>query len=123
MRPAETFVVATVSREMEEELERLATHAVVAWLGRDRPDVDVDKVKKAFCYQFGVRTSDISVVRNFPEDFLVTFTHRHHRDAPVACRDFPYGSLDIRIREWQPMTHGDCGGTADLIQAKYTCYH
>ncbi|KAJ1287526.1 hypothetical protein BS78_02G017000 [Paspalum vaginatum] len=50
---------------------------------------------------------DVSVVKSFPEDFLVTFTHRHHRDAAVACRDFPYGSLDIRIREWQPMTHGD----------------
>lgn len=99
MRPSETFAIAAPSSEMDQELERLAAHAVVAWLGRVRPDVDVDKVKKAFCYQFGVRAGDISVVKCFPEDFLVTFTHRHHRDAAVACRDFPYGSIDIRIRE------------------------
>ncbi|KAJ1263329.1 hypothetical protein BS78_09G175800 [Paspalum vaginatum] len=104
MRPSETFAVVAASSDMELELERLSTHAVVAWLGGSRPDVGLDKVKKAFCHQFGVRPSDIEVARHHPADFLVTFTHQHHRDAAVDRRDFPFGNLDFRVRRWQLVT-------------------
>jgi hypothetical protein len=48
-----------------------------------------------------VRTEDIKVARSPPGDFLVTFTHRHHREAVVATRDFLHNNLDFRIRPWQ----------------------
>lgn len=49
-RPSETFAVAASTGDMEAELERLSTHAVVAWLGRDRPEVSADRMKRAFCH-------------------------------------------------------------------------
>ncbi|KAG2619724.1 hypothetical protein PVAP13_3NG131801 [Panicum virgatum] len=106
-RPLEAYAVASTTRDMERELERLSTNAVVAWLGRDRPEVGTDVVARAFCSQFAVRPEDITVARHFPEDFFITFAHRHHRDAAVERRDFPYGNLDFRIRQWQLPTHGD----------------
>ncbi|KAJ1256439.1 hypothetical protein BS78_K026300 [Paspalum vaginatum] len=105
-RPSETFAVTGSSTDMEEELERLSTHAVVVWLGRDRPDVDTDRVSRAFCYEFGVYPNDISMARHHPADFVVIFTRRHHRDAAVERRDFLYGDLDFHIRRWLPMIQG-----------------
>jgi hypothetical protein len=61
--------------DMEAELERLSTHAVVAWLGRDRPEVSADRMKRAFYHQFCVRPDNISVARYHPADFVVTFSH------------------------------------------------
>ena len=101
----EAYAVASTTRDMERE--RLSTNAVVAWLGRGRPEISPDVVERAFCSQFAVRPEDITVSRHFPEDFFITFAHRHHRDAAVERRDFPYGNLDFRIRQWQLPTHGD----------------
>lgn len=106
-RPKETFTVAASSQEMDRELDSLSTHAVVAWLGGVRPDTSLRTVTRAFCSQFGVRANDIKVAEHYPEDFFITFTHRHHRDAAVAQRDFKYGSIDFRVRQWQLPTHGD----------------
>lgn len=97
--------MASTTRDMERE--RLSTNAVVAWLGRGRPEISPDVVERAFCSQFAVRPEDITTSRHFPEDFFITFAHRHHRDAAVERRDFPYGNLDFRIRQWQLPTHGD----------------
>nr|CAB3463685.1 unnamed protein product [Digitaria exilis] len=106
-RPMEAFAVASSTGDMERELERLSLHAVVAWLGKGRPVVGSEVIKRAFCSYFAVRQDDITVVRHYPEDYLIDFKHRHHRDAAVAQRDFPCGNLDIRIRPWQLLTHGD----------------
>ncbi|WVZ91565.1 hypothetical protein U9M48_037717 [Paspalum notatum var. saurae] len=106
-RPGQSFAVASSTRDMDRELERLSSHAVVVWLGRDRPDVSIDRVERAFCSRFSVRPEDVTVTRSPPADFLVTFTHRHHREAAVAARDFPHGNLDFRIRPWQLITLGD----------------
>jgi hypothetical protein len=46
--PSETFAVAASTDDMEAELERLSTHTVIAWLGRDRPEVSADRMKKVF---------------------------------------------------------------------------
>lgn len=97
-RPKETFTVAASSQEMDRELDSLSTHAVVAWLGGVRPDTSLRTVTRAFCSQFGVRANDIKVAEHYPEDFFITFTHRHHRDAAVAQRDFKYDSIDFRVR-------------------------
>jgi hypothetical protein len=61
----------------------------------------------AFCSRFGVRTEDIMVARSPPGDFLVTFTHRHHREAAVAARDILHSNLDFRIRPWQLVALGE----------------
>jgi hypothetical protein len=47
------------------------------------------------------------VARSPPGDFLVTFTHRHHREAAVAARDFLHSNLDFRIRPWQLVALGE----------------
>jgi hypothetical protein len=106
-RPSETFAVAASTGDMEAELERLSTHAVVAWLGRDRPEVSADRMKRAFCHQFCVRPDDISVARHHPADFVVTFSHQHHRETALERREFLSGNLDIRVRRWLPMTQAD----------------
>ncbi|CAN6380530.1 unnamed protein product [Urochloa humidicola] len=106
-RPTEEYAVASSTRDMERELERLTTNAVVVWLGKDRPTVGTDVIKRAFCTRFAVRPDNITVAQHFPEDFFVDFKHHHHRDAAVELRDFPYGNLDIRVRPWQLPVHGD----------------
>jgi hypothetical protein len=63
---------------MEQELERLSSHAMVVWLGCDHPDITPERVKWAFYSCFGVRTEDIKVAQSPPGDFLVSFSHRHH---------------------------------------------
>jgi hypothetical protein len=107
IRPEESFAVAHSCGDMDIELDHLASHAVWAWLGRDRPAIGIDVIKKAFCSRFAVLPVDITVARHYPEDFFITFVHRHHRDAAVACRDFQHGNLDIRVRQWQLPIHGD----------------
>jgi hypothetical protein len=107
MRPDQSWTTTSATRDMERELERLSSHAVVVWLSCDRPDISLDRVERAFCSRFRVRPVDITVSRSPPTDFLVTFAHRHHRDAAVAARDFPLGNLDFRIRPWQLITLGE----------------
>jgi hypothetical protein len=107
IRPEESFAVAHSCNDMDIELDHLASHAIWAWLGRDRPVVSIDVIKKAFCSRFVVLPVDIAVARHYPEDFFITFIHRHHRDAAVACRDFQHDNLDIRVRQWQRPIHGD----------------
>ncbi|RLN12339.1 hypothetical protein C2845_PM09G13460 [Panicum miliaceum] len=106
-RPEEGFVFATNTRDMDRELARLTSSAVLVWLGRDRPEVGVDVIERAFCTQFAIPQGDLTVAKHHPEDFIVDFKHRHHRDAAVELRDFPFGNLDIRIRPWQLPTHGN----------------
>ncbi|XP_062188221.1 uncharacterized protein LOC133891508 [Phragmites australis] len=50
---------------------------------------------------------DIIIAKHYPEDFLIDFKHRHHRDAAVALGSFLHGSLDIHIQPWQFSTHDD----------------
>lgn len=97
-RPQETFVVVVSSRDMASELARLSTHAAWAWLGDVRPATSTNTVRRAFCSRFRMREEDIKVVRHYPEDVLITFEHRHHRDTAVAQRDFTYDNIDIRVR-------------------------
>ncbi|CAD6269694.1 unnamed protein product [Miscanthus lutarioriparius] len=74
---------------------------------RDRDDVGLESVKKAFCSRLGVRQSDIKVVHHRSEDFLIDFMFPHHRDAAVAMEQLPVGSLDIRIKPWRMLPYGD----------------
>jgi hypothetical protein len=107
MRPDQSWTTSFATRDMERELVRLSSHAVVVWLDRDCPDISLDRLERAFCSLFGVRPVDITVSRSPPADFLVTFTHRHHRDAAIAARDFSLGNLDFRNRLWQLITLGE----------------
>jgi hypothetical protein len=106
-RPEHSCAVASSTSNMERELERLSSHAVVVWLGRDRPDISPERVMRAFCSRFGVRTEDIKVARSPLGDFLVSLTHRHHREAAVTARDFLHSDLDFRIRPWQLVALGE----------------
>ena len=107
LRPEETSAVAASNGTMEEELARLSSYVVVACLCRDRDDVGLESVKKAFCSRLGVRQSDIKVVHHRSEDFLIDFMFPHHRDAAVAMEQLPVGSLDIRIKPWRMLPYGD----------------
>lgn len=106
-RPQDTAAVAFSTEDMDHELNRLSMHGMVAWLGKDRPKVEPEVIKKAICQQFAVRPEDVTVVKHFPEDFFCDFKHRHQRDEAAGQGRFPYGNLDIHTRPWQLATHGD----------------
>lgn len=95
-------------------------HVVVVWLGRDRQEGGTDMILMAFCHQFSVRLDDLSVARHHLANFVVTFTHRRHRDAAVERRDFPYGKLDFRVRRWLPMIQGDRPSSATACASQFT---
>ncbi|WVZ97904.1 LOW QUALITY PROTEIN: hypothetical protein U9M48_043406 [Paspalum notatum var. saurae] len=84
-RPEQSCAVASSTSDIERELERLSSYA---WC--------VSAV-----------TAPTSAWNGWSGDFLVTFTHNHHREAAVAARDFPHGNLDFRIRPWQLVALGD----------------
>jgi hypothetical protein len=92
---------------MDHELNHLSMHGMVAWIGKNRPEVEPEVIKTAICHRFAVCTEDVSIVKHFPEDFFVLFKHRHHRDEATSLGRFPYGSLNIHTRTWQLATHGD----------------
>jgi hypothetical protein len=106
-RPQDTAAVAFSTDEMDRELNHLSMHGLVVWLGKDRPEVELAVIKKAIYHRFTVRPEDVTVVKHFPEDFFVDFTHRHQRDEVASQERFPYGNLDIHTRPWQLLTHGD----------------
>ncbi|CAD6246342.1 unnamed protein product [Miscanthus lutarioriparius] len=107
VRPLDTCAVAFSIDNMDQELDRLSMHGMVAWLGGNRPVVEPDVIKRAICHQFPIRPEDVTVVRHAPKDFFIDFKHRHHRDEAVAQGTFPYRNLDIHTRPWQLVTHGD----------------
>ena len=106
-RPQDTAAVAFSTEDMDHDLNRLSMHGLVAWLGKDRPKVEPEVIKKAICHRFGVRPEDVTVVKHFPEDYYCDFKHRHQRDEAAGQGRFSYGSLDIHTRPWQLVTHGD----------------
>ena len=77
-------MVSPSTRDMDRELAKLSTSAVVAWLANDWPHASLSTVEDAFCSEFGVHPQDIKVPKHFPEDFFIEFKHRHHRAAAVA---------------------------------------
>jgi hypothetical protein len=78
-----------------------------------------DMILMAFCHQFSVRLDDLSVARHHLANFVVTFTHRRHRDAAVERRNFPYGKLDFRVRRWLPMIQGTTCDSHTLSISKH----
>lgn len=102
-RPEETSATASSTRDMEREL----ANGAVAWPGQNRPKVNPEVIKRAIYHKFAVLPADVSVAKPLPEDFFIDFKHRHHRDEAVALEKFPYGSLDIHVRPWRLLTHGD----------------
>ncbi|CAD6252621.1 unnamed protein product [Miscanthus lutarioriparius] len=84
-RPQDTATVAFSTDEMDRELNRLSMHGMVAWLGKDRLEVEPAVIKKAICHRFVIRPEDVTVIKHFPEDFFVDFTHRHQRDEALAA--------------------------------------
>jgi hypothetical protein len=92
---------------MDAELARLSSCAVVACLCRDRDDINPGCIKKAVCSKLGVRENDVKVVRHRPEDFLIDFKFPHHRDAAVALKRLPIGTLNIRIKPWRILPYGN----------------
>lgn len=102
--------MASSTSDMESELERLSSNEVVAWIGRNRPEVEPEVVKRAIYSRLTMLPDDVSVVKHFPEDFFIDFTHRHHHDEVVALEWLPHGGLDIHFWPWRLLTHGNlCG--------------
>ena len=75
-RPEEDFVVVPATPEMQAESALLSTNAVVAWFEGVREDVPCHTVAAAFAATFGFRPANVSVVRHFPEQYLVRFMYQ-----------------------------------------------
>jgi hypothetical protein len=107
LRPTETVAVAAMTTAMEKEFARLSECAAVACLCQNQDNIGPDVIKRGICSRLGVLKDDVTVVRHRPEDFLISFTHPHHRDMAVALRRLPIGSLDVRIKPWRALAHGE----------------
>jgi hypothetical protein len=61
----------------------------------------------------GVDPSLFRVVPHYPEDFLATFRHQHHRDLVTALpgrfsfASPAFGNLDIHATNWRLIAHAD----------------
>ena len=75
VRPLETYAVAFSIDNMDQELDRLSVHVMVAWLGGNRPVVEPEVIKRAIRHHFPVRPEDVTVVRHAPEDFFIDFKY------------------------------------------------
>jgi hypothetical protein len=103
-RPQETSAITAANSDMEAELARLSSCAVVACLCSGR-DVEPETIKRAFCSWLRIRETDVKVVRLHPEDFFIDFVYPHHRDEAMAMEWLPMGNLNIRIKPWRMLPY------------------
>ncbi|XP_048537433.1 uncharacterized protein LOC125516024 [Triticum urartu] len=106
-RPEEDFVVVPATPEMQAESVLLSTNAAVAWFEGAREDVPCHTVAAAFAATFGFRPADVSVVRHFPEQYLVKFMYQHNCADAVNRGDFLVGNSSLFVRAWRLEVHAD----------------
>ena len=49
----------------------------------------------------------LTIVRHFPEDYLATFTHPHHRDDVVNRGNFRRARLELHPKPWIMEAHAE----------------
>ncbi|XBJ22531.1 hypothetical protein VPH35_000909 [Triticum aestivum] len=106
-RPAMGRVVAPTTPEMEVQAAALTTNCVLITLGGDRRPAPTSSVAEALHKEFNIPLSMVTVVRHFPEDYLATFTHPHHRDDVVNRGNFRRGHLELHPKPWIMEAHAE----------------
>ncbi|XBI78787.1 hypothetical protein VPH35_088416 [Triticum aestivum] len=106
-RPAMGRVVALATPEMDVQADALTTNCVLISLGGDRRPTSSSSVADALHKEFNIPLSMLSVVRHFPEDYLATFTHPHHRDDVVNRGNFRRDRLELHPKPWIMEAHAE----------------
>lgn len=73
---------------------------VLLSLGGTRPRVSTAAIADALHDELSNPICFMTVVRHYPEDFLVNFTHQHHRELAIANLTSRCGILDVHIKPW-----------------------
>ncbi|XP_037484998.1 uncharacterized protein LOC119363729 [Triticum dicoccoides] len=107
LQPDEDYVVVSATSEMQAESALLTSNAAVAWFEGAREDVPCHTVAAAFASTFGLRQGDVSVVRHYPEQYLVRFMYQHNCADAVNRGDFLVGNSRLYIRGWWLEAHAD----------------
>ncbi|XBJ12669.1 hypothetical protein VPH35_017150 [Triticum aestivum] len=107
LRPEEDFVVVPATPEMQAEAAILSSNCDVAWLDGARLDVSCQQVAAELATELGARHADIEVVKHYPEQFFVRFTHQHHCADAVSRGHLRGAGHRIYVREWRLEAHAD----------------
>lgn len=83
-RPELDHCAMAATQEMLEGERAFISHAVVVWLGENRPRTELYHVIEAFKAEFGVHSHQIQVSEHAPEDWLVFFTDPSLAEAAAA---------------------------------------
>ncbi|KAK1660247.1 hypothetical protein QYE76_048406 [Lolium multiflorum] len=87
------------SRNMQ-DLERRLQHAVVAYVGGDRPAVTCAQVVDALDAQLGVPANRCSVHRYQPEDFLIVLASEELKNRVTSSPSINHAGFSIFVRPW-----------------------
>ncbi|XP_044348679.1 uncharacterized protein [Triticum aestivum] len=116
-RPAEVFTVIHATPAMHQEAVLLGSNAVVAWLDRDIRASPQD-IAAAIVQEMGMLAEDVSVVRHFPEAYLVRFSHQHHCADAAGRRDLKFRDTRLQMRSWRLEAHSK---NVDLVHHVRLC--
>lgn len=106
-RPAEASVVVPASMAMQQSAASLSSSVLLLSLGGSRPRVSTAAIVDALHDELEIPKRFLTVVRHYPEDFLVDFTHQHHRELAMARPSFRRGILDIHLKPWSLEAQAD----------------
>uniref|UniRef100_A0ACD5V8L5 Uncharacterized protein n=1 Tax=Avena sativa TaxID=4498 RepID=A0ACD5V8L5_AVESA len=107
-RPMEGHVVIASTPAMDAEAARLASHAAVIRIGGSRPQTNAAEILEAIHSFTGTERDLIRVVPGYPDDYIATFRHPHHRDKLTALPGrFRHGGLDIHASNWRLIAYAD----------------
>jgi len=102
------MVVVPRLAELQRAEDELAEHALVATIAGTRPWVSTLMLYQLLYNSFEIRRDEVDVRLHEPEDFLVRFQRREHRDRVLASHNW---SSPVPLR-WRPWTRlaGGVGG-------------
>lgn len=103
--PAEGRAVAQLIANMELQADALNTNHVLITLGGERRTTSTSEITDALHDEFNVPRAYMTIVRHYPEDFLVTFTHPHHRDIVIGRGSFRRSHIDLHPKPWIMEAH------------------
>ncbi|KAE8767176.1 hypothetical protein D1007_61495 [Hordeum vulgare] len=96
-RPAEVFTIIHGMPAMHQEAALLGSNTMVAWLDRVERASTKD-ITAAIASELGALVDDVSVVKHYPEAYLVRFFHQHHCVIASGRRELPFGEAKLQMR-------------------------
>jgi hypothetical protein len=87
------------TRSMD-DLERRLQHAVVAYVGGDRPAVTCGQVAEALYEQLGIMADRCSVHPYQPEDFLIVLASADLRRSVLAQASIDHAGFSLFLKPW-----------------------